>query len=458
MRPEAKLTFDPELIRRYDVTGPRYTSYPTAADFRPLGEPEYRALAIRSDRPLSLYLHIPFCATACYYCACNKIVTKDRSRAVPYVARLVRELELQRDAFACDRPLVQIHWGGGTPTFLSVEQIAELMTAIRSLFRVAGPEELECSIEVDPRAVEPGTMKRLAALGFNRLSMGVQDFDPVVQVAVNRRQTEEQTCGVIDEARTSGFRSIGVDLIYGLPFQSASTFSRTVERTIAIAPDRLSVFNYAHLPERFKTQRRIKAADLPSAEEKLAMLGGTIEQLARSGYTFIGMDHFARDGDEMTRAYLNGTLRRNFQGYSTGPDSDLIAVGVSAIGEIGNAYAQNHHAIEPYERAIDSGHLAITRGVVLDAEDVLRRDVIRSLMCRGRVEYAEIDRVHGVRFAELFAREISSLAEMAGDGLVAIEPDRIRVLPRGRLLTRNVAMVFDARLRAREGARFSRVI
>ncbi|MDX1607572.1 MAG: oxygen-independent coproporphyrinogen III oxidase, partial [Candidatus Competibacterales bacterium] len=333
---DQSLVFDIDLIRRYDTSGPRYTSYPTAVQFHEgFDEPAYRAWAERSNRsglPLSLYLHIPFCDTVCFYCACNKVVTRNRARAEPFLQRLHRELELQGQLFDRERVVEQLHWGGGTPTFINPQQMRELMAATRRHFTLHDDDRGEYSIEVDPRAVGDGTVALLRELGFNRMSLGVQDFDPRVQRAVNRLQSREQTLAVLDAARHEGFRSLSMDLIYGLPLQTAASFAATLDAVIEAAPDRLSVFNYAHLPELFKTQRQIRAEDLPSPAEKLDILALTIDKLTAAGYVFIGMDHFARPDDELARAQREGTLYRNFQGYATHADCDLIGFGPSAIG------------------------------------------------------------------------------------------------------------------------------
>lgn len=454
--------FDAGLIRRYDRAGPRYTSYPTAVDFHDgFGEAAYRDRCERSNRrggPLSLYFHIPFCNTVCYYCACNKVVTKDRSRAGPYLARLHREIALQGALFAPERPVEQLHWGGGTPTFISHAEMRELMAVTRRHFRLRDDDAGEYSIEIDPREADPATVAVLRELGFNRMSLGVQDFEPKVQKAVNRIQSEAETLGVMDAARREGFRSISVDLIYGLPFQSTVSFARTLDRVIAAAPDRLSVFNYAHLPERFKPQRRIDAADLPAPEEKLAILEQTIERLSAAGYVYIGMDHFAKPQDELARAQREGTLYRNFQGYSTHAECDLVGLGVTAIGSVGGSYAQNVRSLDEYYARLDAGRLAVFRGVELSPDDRLRRTVINELICHFQVDMPDIESRFGVRFADYFAPELGALRAMEADGLLRLEPTRIQVLPAGQLLIRNLCMVFDAYLGVPRETRFSRVI
>ncbi|OGI44383.1 MAG: oxygen-independent coproporphyrinogen III oxidase [Candidatus Muproteobacteria bacterium RBG_16_64_11] len=447
------LDIDTAVIGRYDTAGPRYTSYPTAAQFHSgFDQARYRTWAARSNaavpaRPLSLYLHLPFCPNICFYCACNKIITKNRARIAPYLERLHREIALQGALFDRARPVEQLHWGGGTPTFLSQEQMRELMRVTREHFTLRDDDQGEYGVEIDPRQADAGTIGLLRELGFNRISIGVQDFDPRVQAAVNRIQTEQQTLAVWEAARLHGFHSINVDLIYGLPHQTTASFARTLDKIVAAAPDRLSVFNYAHLPAMFAPQRRIEAADLPSPMEKLAILKLTIERLIQAGYVYIGMDHFARADDKLAIAQRNGTLHRNFQGYSTHAECDLIGLGVSAIGALGDSYSQNQRMLDNYNAALDEGSLPIMRGVELDADDLLRRDVIMQLICHGRLDMAAIEHRHAVCFNDYFARELADLKTLQDDGLVTIEAGTIRARPLGKLLIRNVCMVFDRYLR-----------
>jgi oxygen-independent coproporphyrinogen-3 oxidase len=456
------LVFDPELIRRYDRSGPRYTSYPTAVQFHTGFTAErYAAIAAQtnaSGRPLSLYFHIPFCDTVCYYCACNKVVTKDRTKAGPYLDHLFREMALQGGLFDRSRTVDQLHWGGGTPTFISHEQMRALMDKTREHFTLRDDDSGEYSIEIDPREANAETIRLLRALGFNRMSLGVQDFEPRVQKAVNRIQPEAVTLATLEAARAAGFKSISLDLIYGLPFQSVESFSRTLDRVIDFAPDRLSVFNYAHLPEVFKPQRRINAEDLPSPAEKLAILETTIGKLTEAGYVYIGMDHFARPDDELAVAQREGSLYRNFQGYSTHADCDLLGLGATSIGSVGDCYAQNLKALPEYYERLDEGRLAVFRGVELDADDRLRREVITQLICHFHLDYARVERDHGIVFADYFATELADLEALRADGLVDLGADGIRVLPAGRLLIRNVCMVFDRYLRESSEQRFSKVI
>ncbi|HHH39866.1 MAG TPA: oxygen-independent coproporphyrinogen III oxidase [Sedimenticola sp.] len=460
---DQSLVFDPALINKYDYAGPRYTSYPTAPQFHEgFAEEAYRAAAVSSNasgRPLSLYFHIPFCDTICFYCACNKIATKDRSMADGYLARVHREIALQGALFDRDRRVEQLHWGGGTPTFISHDQMRELMGVTGEHFTLAGDDSGEYSIEIDPREASAATIRMLREVGFNRLSLGVQDLDPKVQKAVNRIQSEAETMAVLEAAREYGYRSVSIDLIYGLPFQSVDSFLRTLDRVIEVGPDRLSVFNYAHLPERFKPQRRINEQDLPSPAVKLEILKSTIEHLSDAGYVYIGMDHFARPDDELARAQREGTLYRNFQGYSTHADCDLVAMGVTSISMVGPTYSQNVRDLETYYQRLDSDRLPVFRGIELTRDDLIRRDVITRLICNFTLDFSAIETAWDLRFGDYFADELAQLAGMEADGLIERDARGIRVLPRGRLLIRNVCMVFDAYLSpTAQLKRFSRVI
>lgn len=457
------LVFNSDLIKRYDQTGPRYTSYPTALQFdSSFKTNDYRRAAVDSNnsrRGLSLYFHIPFCDTVCFFCACNKIATKDRSKAQPYLERVHREIEMQSALFDSLRPVKQLHWGGGTPTFISLDQMRALMDKTRQHFRLLDNDEGEYSIEIDPREATRDTIFTLREIGFNRLSLGVQDFDERVQIAVNRIQPEAVTNEVIQAARDAGFRSISIDLIYGLPFQTAKNFDRTLDRIIAISPDRLSIFNYAHLPERFKPQRRINAQDLPPAEEKLEILRRANQKLSDAGYVYIGMDHFAKPEDELARHQRAGTLYRNFQGYSTHADCDLVGLGVTSIGMVGAVYSQNHRTLDDYFASIDRGELAVAHGIQLSLDDLMRRDVITQLICNFRLALFAYERKWRVHFEDYFAAEIEQLEQMALDGLLVLDQDGIRVLPAGRMFIRNICMVFDAYLKQEDNrARFSKVL
>ncbi len=463
--PLQQIRFDRELIEKYDTTGPRYTSYPTAAEFRAdFGPVEFRREIERAGRaaparPLSLYFHIPFCSTVCYYCACNKVITANRARAQDYLARLYREIAMLAALVGPARRVVQLHWGGGTPTFLDAGQMRALMDTTRRHFHLADEGEGEYSIEIDPRRADHATLRLLRELGFNRLSMGIQDLDPAVQQAVNRVQSAEHTFDLLAQARRVGFRSVSVDLMYGLPRQTVAGFERTLRAVIAAAPDRLSVFNYAHLPHRFKTQRQIDEQELPRAAEKLAIFQRTVELLQDAGYVYIGMDHFARADDEMAVALADGTLQRNFQGYSTHAECELVAMGASAISQVGDCYAQNAHGLDDYYQRIDAGELATVRGVVLTPDDHIRRDVIARLICTFRLTFAEVESAHGIRFADYFTDELHDIGQMAADGLVDLDDTGVTVTGAGRLLIRNICMVFDSyRRKAPTRQQFSKVI
>jgi oxygen-independent coproporphyrinogen-3 oxidase len=459
---DTDLLFRPDLLAKYGSNGPRYTSYPTALQFRDdFDLDHYRHAASdpgASETDLSLYFHIPFCDTVCFYCGCNKVATKNRKRSKPYVQQLVREIELQAALFDTKRPVSQLHWGGGTPTFLSLEEMSTLMDATREHFALRPDSEGEYSIEIDPREASAQTIAHLRSLGFNRLSLGVQDFDPVVQRAINRIQPLELTVDVMNTARTNGFESISVDLIYGLPHQSVSSFRRTLYTILLLAPERISVFGYAHMPQLFKMQRQMDASTLPSPATRLALLQLVVEQLTEAGYVYIGMDHFALPTDELARAQAQRTLHRNFQGYSTRAECDLIGFGASSIGKVGDVYAQNAKDLAGYGAAIDAGRLAVTRGVRLTAEDRLRRDIITELMCNLGLRFDEFEAAYGVRFPSAFAPELERLRTFEADGLVARHSDRLEILPAGRMFVRNIAMVFDSYLGAQKAERFSQTI
>ncbi|WP_374353260.1 oxygen-independent coproporphyrinogen III oxidase [Chitinimonas sp.] len=447
------LQFDKALIERLSGNGPRYTSYPTADRFQSgFGEAEYRELTASTfsaggRRPLSLYVHIPFCNTICYYCACNKIITKNKAKAAVYLNYLDREIAMQAPLFAGRARVEQLHFGGGTPTFLSDAELERLVSTLRQHFDFAPRNEGEYSIEIDPRKVKAETVALLGRLGFNRMSLGVQDFDHDVQLAVNRIQTEAETHCVVDAARANGFKSISIDLIYGLPKQTLAGFGLTLDKVLAMRPDRLSVYNYAHLPHVFKTQRQIEEADLPSLDTKLDILSLAIGRLTGAGYVYIGMDHFALPDDELAVAQRAGTLHRNFQGYSTHDDIDLLALGVSGIGKIGASYSQNVRTTEEYYAALDEGKLPLFRGLALNRDDELRRTLIQQLMCEFALDIAKVERDWDIRFADYFATELADLHKQAQDGLLTIDDQRIQIQARGRLLVRNIAMVFDRYLR-----------
>lgn len=457
------IIFDPQLIRKFDVPGPRYTSFPTADRFTDAFDATAleQCLGARAgggiERPLSLYFHIPFCNTVCYYCACNKIVTKDRTASARYIDYLVREMEMQLQHLSGPRQVVQMHWGGGTPTFLNEEEMRRLVGAAQELFQFR--PDGEYSIEVDPRKVSTEQVALLAELGFNRMSIGVQDFDPVVQKAVNRLQSEEETRTVVEAARANGFRSISLDLIYGLPFQTVERFEHTLDRVLALQPDRLALYSYAHLPTRFMPQRRIASEDLPTPDDKLAIFARALERLSSEGYVYIGMDHFARPDDELAEAQRRGWLHRNFQGYSTHAECDMLAFGVSAIGRVGGAYTQNEKDLLPYYAAIDRGDLPVMRGWMLTQEDLVRYAIIQSLMCHFELSLEAIEQGFNLDFRRSFATELEELRRLEQAGLVRFEDDFIVVTDAGRLLVRAVAMVFDHHLRADQAQRrYSKVI
>jgi oxygen-independent coproporphyrinogen-3 oxidase len=454
---KSHFSFDPGLIARYDRPGPRYTSYPTAVQFHDgFTVDDYRNAAGRS-RALSLYFHIPFCDTICFYCACNKIATKDRDKSQPYLQAMDREMAMQAEIFNQGQPVEQLHWGGGTPTFLNHDQMRWLMGRTREHFNLLDDDSGEYSIEIDPREVQSDTLEVLREIGFNRMSIGLQDLDEQVQRAVNRLQSAEVTFGVMQQARDLGFRSVSLDLIYGLPHQSLESFGRTLDAVIAERPNRLSIFNYAHMPERFKPQRRIDAADLPAPQTKLDILQMAGQKLRDAGYVYIGMDHFALPDDELALAQEQGQLYRNFQGYSTHAHCDLLAFGVSGIGMVGNTYAQNVKDLDSYYAAIEKGELPIERGLVLTRDDLIRRDLISELICQFRLDYAAFGQRWEIDVRDYFAAEIERLGGMRDDGLIEMDDTRIQVTDPGRLLIRNICMVFDIYLDQAK-ARFSRVI
>jgi oxygen-independent coproporphyrinogen-3 oxidase len=455
----------PELLQRYDVAGPRYTSYPTADRFvEAFGEADYiQALQQRNEgvasrvSPLSLYVHIPFCESLCYYCACNKIITKHHERAKVYLAYLRREVALHTALLGKGHTVSQLHLGGGTPTFLSDEELAELLDMLRSAFSFVPGGEY--SIEVDPRTVTTQRLQTLHGLGFNRLSFGVQDFEPAVQKAVHRVQPAEQVFALTEDARRIGFESVNVDLIYGLPQQTAQSFARTMALVNQLRPDRIALYAYAHLPERFKPQRRIHIEQLPAAGDKVAMLSQAMTALMSAGYVYVGMDHFALPDDALAVAKRQGRLHRNFQGYSTQPDCDLIALGVSSIGRVGATYSQNAKTLEEYCDLIDQGRFPVVRGLALSRDDIARRAIIMALMCQGQVLFESIELAHLLHFKTSFAAELEALKGLQSQGLVALDDTGIQVTPKGWFFVRAVAMVFDRYLQAdRNRARFSKII
>ena len=451
------------LLRRFDRPGPRYTSYPTADRFVEAFDAAAFAarLASRGDQasppPLSIYVHVPFCDKVCFYCACNKVVTRHHERAAEYLEALRVEADLVGGLLTGPRELEQLHFGGGTPTFLSNAELEQVMAMLAVRFPLA--DNAECSIEVDPRSTPPDKVRTLAQIGFNRMSMGVQDFDPEVQKAVNRLQSYEMTRETIEAARAAGFKSVNLDLIYGLPKQTRQGFSKTLDRVLELSPERIALYHYAHLPERFKPQRRIVAEELPPSDEKTHIMLDAITRLSEAGYRYIGMDHFAKDTDELARAQALGRLHRNFQGYSTRPDCDLIGLGVSSISKVGPTYSQNVRELPEYYDRLHAGLLPTARGVLLDRDDLLRRAVIMALMCHFEVSKEGIEAAHLIKFDEYFQRELEDLRTFEEAGLVEITHDWINVLPKGKLLVRGIAMVFDRYLRQDQRLRrYSKIV
>ena len=460
------LPFDRELLRRYDRPGPRYTSYPTAPQFLPsFGAEQLREhirLSNTGARALSIYAHMPFCLSPCFYCGCNRIITRDAARGERYLERLLSEAALAGPLFDRGGEVVQMHLGGGTPNFFSPAQIGRLLDALARLFHLSALPERDFSIELDPRTVSPGDIAALAGLGFNRASLGVQDFDPQVQRAVNRIQTVDETLSVIEACRGSGMRSVNVDLIYGLPLQTPEGFAETLRTVIAARPDRLAVYGYAHLPQIFKPQRQLDDTFLPHPETRIALLKLAIEQLSAAGYRYIGMDHFALPQDDLARSQEAGGLHRNFMGYTTHADCDLLGLGVSAISHIGASFSQNARDLPGWEAAVDAGVLPVWRGLALDEDDLVRADVIQRLMCGARVDVAAVESRHGIAFARYFAQALAKLRPLEADGLVTVTPAAVEATPRGRLLLRLIAMCFDGYLeptsQPAEAPRYSKVV
>jgi oxygen-independent coproporphyrinogen-3 oxidase len=460
--------FDAGLLRRYDRPGPRYTSYPTAPHFDPaFGEAELREFARRSNdelipRPISLYVHVPYCASPCFYCGCNRVITRDARKGERYLERLLREIERTAPLYSRDRDVLQLHLGGGTPNFLQPAQLGQLLDSLDRHFHFSSSADRDFSIELDPRHIDAAGVAALAEMGFNRASLGVQDFDPDVQVAVNRVQSVEQTLAVIDGCREYGLRSVNVDLIYGLPRQSMDGFRRTLATVIEARPDRLAIYGYAHLPELFKAQRQIRTEELPDAEMRLRLLQLAVGELSAAGYCYIGMDHFALPGDDLARAQAAGCLHRNFMGYTTHADSDLIGLGVSAISHVGDSYSQNPRDLPGWEIAVDQERLPVWRGISLTFDDVLRADVIQQLMCHGTIDITAVEHRFDLDFASYFAESLSQLRQLADDGLLILEDSQISATSRGRFLLRIIAMCFDRYLQpptsGDASARYSKAI
>lgn len=455
--------FDAGVLQRHDRAGPRYTSYPTAPHFHDgFGEQQFAATLALSNtqpRPLSLYVHVPFCSSPCFYCGCNRVITRDRSRGHSYVARVLAEADLLASHIDPQREVIQLHLGGGTPNFLSREAMIELVQGLRRRFTFSTSAARDFSIELDPRFIDRSDVAVLAELGFNRASLGVQDFDPQVQQAINRLQGVEQTLDILQACRDYGMRSVNVDLIYGLPGQSQEGFGRTLGQVLALRPDRLAVYGYAHLPHLFRAQRQIDTSQLPPPEQKLALLGLAVQALLQAGYQYIGMDHFALPEEDLSRAQRAGQLHRNFMGYTTHADTDLLGLGVSAISNVGRSYSQNPRDLPAWEAAVDAGHLPVWRGVELDADDVLRAQVIQQLMCHGEVDAAALCTAHGVDFEDYFADALPQLAQLQADGLADVIAGQIRATAAGRPLLRLLAMCFDRYLaQPAQPAQYSRAI
>ena len=460
--PNADFVLDADLIRRYGHSGPRYTSYPTADRFVEAYNAETYALSLSQrplrdgNAPMSLYVHLPFCDTICFYCGCNKITTRNHDRSTKYLRYLGKEAALTASKMTGLRRVEQLHFGGGTPTFLSSEELAQIMKMLSQHFELVGDEY---SIEIDPRTADPEKIATLAQLGFNRISVGVQDFDPTVQKAVNRIQSEQETAAVIDAARRNGMTSVNIDLIYGLPKQHVIGFSHTLDRVIGLRPDRIALYSYAHLPAVFKPQRRILSAELPTAEAKLQIMLLAIRRLTNAGYVYIGMDHFALPHDSLAVAARKGLLHRNFQGYSTHPDCDLVALGVSAISKVGSSYSQNVRTLDEYYDCLDRNELPTLRGIELTTDDFLRRSIIQSLMCQFEISIEAIEEAYLIDFEQYFKTEIAALEVLQQHGLVDWDGNWINVTPRGRIVVRAVAMTFDRYLQHdRQRATFSKLI
>jgi len=456
-------TVTPELLRKYDVSGPRYTSYPTADRFVEAFTEDAYKQALEQRRvggmalPLSIYVHIPFCESLCFYCACNKIITKRHERGTEYLRYLSREIDLHVEHLGLGQTITQLHLGGGSPTFFSDDELTELMSMLRRSFVLAPGGEY--SIEVDPRTVDEKRLEHLAALGFNRLSFGVQDFDAEVQKAVHRIQPAEQVFALVEAAHRLNFESVNVDLIYGLPKQTPESFARTLAQVAQLKPDRIALYAYAHLPARFKPQRRIHASEIPAAPAKIAMLSGAISTFLSAGYVYVGMDHFALPTDALAVAKRQGRLHRNFQGYSTQPDCDLIGLGVSAIGRVGATYSQNAKTLDEYYDFLNQGRFPVVRGLALSRDDLVRRAVIMALMCQGRLQYESIELAFMIDFKSYFASELEALKELESAGMVELDDSGIQITSSGWFFVRAVAMLFDRYLQIdRNRARFSKII
>ncbi len=455
-----RTVFDRELVKKYDRPGPRYTSYPPATEFtEKVTVEDYKRKLLESNSrktPLSLYFHIPFCESGCYYCGCNIIISHRKGIEKPYLERVYKEMDMLSELIDKDRKVDQLHWGGGTPNYLDADEIREFMEEIRKRFEFT--ENAEVSIEIDPRYATDEQLRTIKEVGFNRISMGLQDLDERVQKAVNRIQPYSLMVDIMGKLRDLGFESINIDLIYGLPYQTVESFKRTVEKVIELSPDRVAVYSFAYVPWVKPIQKRIDPKTLPSPEEKLSILEMVVEEFQRAGYVYIGMDHFAKPEDELAVAQREGKLWRNFQGYTTRKGVELIGIGATSIGMLYDSYFQNYKTLKDYNDAIDSGRLATFRGVILNEDDMIRREVIMDIMCNLGVNFDKIENMFGIRFEDYFEEELENLKELEEDGLIEVKGRSIRVLPVGRLLIRNVAMVFDAYLKKKKELKFSRTI
>ncbi|MBF0380441.1 MAG: oxygen-independent coproporphyrinogen III oxidase [Magnetococcales bacterium] len=458
---------DRGLINKYNRAAPRYTSYPTAPYFkeelvdREIYKNEVQRIAkVDPKRPLSLYVHIPFCQQECYYCGCMRMITKDRERAGVYLESLYQEIDILGELFGRNKPVVQLHFGGGTPTYLNNQQLQQLLDKIGENFLLLDDDSGDYSIEVDPREVSDGKLALLRKLGFNRISFGIQDINPKVQEAVNRVQPLEMDIRVVKEAREVGFKSVNIDLIYGLPHQTATSFANTLKTVLAeLDPDRLAIFNFAHLPELLKNQRKIAADHLPPPDEKLQILEESIQILEERGYVYIGMDHFGKPQDELTIAQKEGKLHRNFQGYTTHAECDLVGMGVSSISQIGDMYAQNLKKVHNYQDEVKTGVLPVFRGLIMSADDRIRHTVIMKLMCDFRLDFAAIESQFSLVFEEYFADALKQLPPMEADGLLTVKDRIIQVSPAGKVLIRNICTAFDWYLQQSQNSnRFSQAI
>ena len=455
-----KAEFNGELIKKYDRPGPRYTSYPPATEFtEEIKEKDYIKKLLESNErktPLSLYFHIPFCEQRCLYCGCNVIISHRKGIEVPYLERVYKEMDYVSQYIDKDRKVIQLHWGGGTPNYLSPEQIKEFFEEIRKRFEI--DESAEISIELDPRYLTDEQIKAIKEVGFNRVSLGIQDLDEKVQRTVNRIQPYELVKEKMEKLREAGFESINVDLIYGLPYQTKESFEKTVDKVIELNPDRIASYSFAYIPQIKPHQQLLPKDALPSAEEKLRILEMIIDKFQSAGYVYIGMDHFAKPTDELAIAQRKGELWRNFQGYTTKKGVELLGFGATSIGMLYDSYFQNYKTLREYNNAVDEGKIPVFRGYIMNEDDFIRREVIMDIMCNLGVEFNKIEKMFNIKFREYFSRELEELKEMEEDGLIKIEEDRIKILPVGRLLIRNVAMVFDAHLRRKKELKFSRTI